>query len=391
MILVWIIKGIRNVEFMLLSLFCFAFLFAAIRSNLSEYALLYLCSLVVFEVCVLLFFYGEVKPLRKWNSEYDSALNMLIVTFSLALIPYVISNLFFAALSGDIAQYFWMKRAAAHAGQGIDATSPFYYRLINLSMVANVFLLYRLLCIEKMEYKLYFIFFLLLSGVSSLLEGNRSTLIVPLVTMLIMYFFYCRNIVSILKISVSFVLFFCLSQIIFRNTDGFSMQAGYDTLNWFLLYLFGSVAAFPAWLDSDIDLYWKSFDVLANKFGVFNSYAKDFFIIESVESLGKRTNVFTGYAVLIDYLGKWVYVFLLFKIFIYKVIVVLVSKFKVIYPSVFFLVSSFPLVIYHEYFITNAYYFFNCIQFVILLFFYFYILKFFKKVTLSGDRYKYFN
>ncbi len=286
------------------------------------------------------------------------------------LVYYLVINILEGIAFGDLHDYFWSKRIASHSGGGVSVTDQLAYRFINYSMVLVVLWFWLLRDNDAPpKSKLVFTLFLFISAFASMMEGNRSTFIVPLLVIAIMYVDTRRSLIKLLYIGISFILFFVVSQIIFRvGWDGDGLGKLVDSFSWFFIYAFGSIVAFDSWYLNDTDLYWKSYDVLVKKFDISVLPYKDFFIIGSAPVGDLRTNVYTSYAVLYDYMGWSAFAFIFFRVLFFRLAELFFSKTPLFKGGIYFLIISFPLSIYHEYFITCMYYFFNYMQVAIVIY-----------------------
>lgn len=283
---------------------------------------------------------------------------------------YLARNILEGIAFGDLHDYFWSKRIASHSGGGVSVTDQLAYRFINYAMVLVVLWFWLLRDNDApKKSRLVFTLFLFISAFASMMEGNRSTFIVPLMVIAIMYVDTRRSLVKLLYIGISFILFFVVSQIIFRiGWGGNWLEKLVDSFSWFFIYAFGSIVAFDSWYLNDTDLYWKSYDVLVKKFDISVLPYKDFFIIGSAPVGDLRTNVYTSYAVLYDYMGWYAFAFVFFRVLLFRLAELFFSKTPIFKGGIYFLIVSFPLSIYHEYFITCMYYFFNYMQVAIMIY-----------------------
>lgn len=366
------IKGFRNTEFVFLLPFLMGagyYLFSG-SVHLYDQAYVFLGGCILFEWTLLLFsslavnsMFGHYEFLERKYIFRVSRLGLAVIIGIVVgyLSYYVASKLIVLSDFKTFNDYFLHERANAHTGNGVHITNWLAYRLVNYSMVL-VIILYALGFLYRKDLlaRVAFIMIFFVAGLASLMEGNRSTLIVPVLCLLCLEFFYRKNLYKAFIGFLFFVCFFIFSQIMLRIGGGFDIDVLLMSLNWFFLYSFGSISSFSSWFNLDIDLYWKSYDVLVEKFSIPLPY-KDFFIIESVDAGGRNTNVYTGYAVLFDYMNWYFILFICVKVFIYRFVQIIMSHDPVLRVGCIFLTVSFPLTIYHEYFITCLYYLMNFI------------------------------
>ena len=268
--------------------------------------------------------------------------------------------------SPSLSNYFIQKRTQAHAGVGLDVTNPLVYRAINFAM-ALLLLLASWKFFARKNYKpngrTIFSLLLIVGGFTSILEGNRSTLIVTLISLL--SFIYIRNLVKakFLVIWIAlFVFLFVLSMQALRLGGDYSVTGLKIGLSWFAIYAFGSVSSFADFFDANISTFWYAFDVGAQKFGAdFASIvgARKFFIIDYVRIGDLSTNVYGGYSVLLDYLGWWAPIFLMLKTVFFYFVKLTSRRSFTINACYMALLSSYPLTIFHEFMLTTLYYCLN--------------------------------
>ena len=303
-------------------------------------------------------------------SSYGPVLRWCALLLSVMLLVYAVGELSQIVAASSISDYFLEKRAQAHAGEGVDVSNPFAYRAINFSM-ALVLLMssWRYFARNEPVSRGRAIFFMLLfvGSVASLLEGNRSTLIVTLIAL--MCFVYVNSMVTTKFMAISltvFVLFFVLSMQVLRLEGDFSLKGLQTAFSWFTVYAFGSLASFADFFDQHILTFWYTFDIAALKFGdefVKAIGAREFFIIDYVDIGDLSTNVYSGYAVLYDYLGVWATLFfLVVKSAVFYCFKWAGQRSFIGNACYIALLSSYPLTVYHEFMLTTMYYCLNILE-----------------------------
>lgn len=301
--------------------------------------------------------------------SYGPVLRWCALLFSVILAFYALGVASQIVAAPSIADYFLAKRAQAHAGEGVDVSNPFAYRAINFSM-ALVLLMssWRHFARNEPALRGRAIFFtlLIIGSVASLLEGNRSTLIVTLIAL--MCFVYINRLVTTRRIFILFaifVLFFVLSMQVLRLEGDFSLRGLQLAFSWFTVYAFGSLASFADFFDHEILTFWYTFDIAALKFGdefVQAVGAREFFIIDYVDIGDLSTNVYSGYAVLYDYLGAWAALYLVVKSCIFYFLKWTSQRSFIGNACYIAVLSSYPLTIYHEFMLTTMYYCLNILE-----------------------------
>ncbi|CAM5200155.1 hypothetical protein CDEN61S_01024 [Castellaniella denitrificans] len=285
---------------------------------------------------------------------------LLLIIISLVYAANILCHVLAAP---SVADYFLGKRARALAGGGVSATNPFIYRAINFSMA------HLLLCATwryfsrgtvVMPMRMLFFALLIASGLTSLLEGNRSTLIVVLIALMcFIYVYYLVSTKIIIFSGMAFMIFFILSMQIFRLGGDFSLEGLGLAFRWFVVYAFGSLVSFSDFINQHILTFWYAFDIGAGKFGARFAEAvgaRDFFIIDYVRIGDLSTNVYSGYAVLYDYLGGWAALFITLKSAAFYCLKWLGRRSFIGAACYIALLASYPLTIYHEFSLTALYY-----------------------------------
>lgn len=310
------------------------------------------------------------RQLRSYGLVLRWCSMLLIIVLSI----YAVKVLLQVVAAPNVSDYFIEKRIQAHAGDGLNVTDPLAYRAINFSMALLIltaawrhFLRYS----HVTAGNTFFLILLIVGGFSSLLEGNRSTLIVTFVTL--MCFVYINRIISTKLLIASgavFVLFFALSMQVFRLNGDFSLGGLELAFSWFSVYAFGSLVSFADFFDQHIATFWYAFDVGALKFGA--EFAKEvgarsFFIIDYVNIGGLSTNVYSGYAVLYDYLGAWAILFILIKSILFYGFKWAGQRNFIGYACYIAILSSYPLTIYHEFTLTSLYYCLMIVELAVVL------------------------
>ena len=315
------------------------------------------------------------RPMRRSIlRDWGSALNWCALFLIMVLIVYILGAVTQIVASPSMSDYFLEKRAQAHAGEGVDISNPLAYRAINFSMAL-------MLLMSSWRYfarnenipqdRITFFFLLLTGSVASILEGNRSTLIVTLIAL--MCFAYVSRNVTAKSMGISltvFVLLFVMSMQVLRLEGDFSLEGIHVAFTWFALYAFGSLASFADFFDQQILTYWYTFDIGAYKFG--EEFAKavgarEFFILDYVDVGSLSTNVYSGYAVLYDYLGVWSIAFLVAKSTVFYFSKWASQRGFVGNSCYIALLSSYPLTIYHEFMLTTLYYCLSVLQLALLM------------------------
>jgi hypothetical protein len=333
--------------------------------------------------------YQLLRPVRGMRlRSYGQVLRWCALVISVILVVYAlgVASQIFAAPS--MADYFLEKRAQAHAGEGVDMSNPIAYRAINFSM-ALVLLMSSWRYFARNEHgsqgRITFFTLFLVGSVASLLEGNRSTVIVTLISL--MCFAYTNRLVTTKFMAISFtvfVLFFVLSMQVLRLEGDFSLKGLQLAFSWFNVYAFGSLASFADFFDHDILTFWYTFDIAALKFGdefVKAVGAREFFIIDYVDIGDLSTNVYSGYAVLYDYLGAWAALYLVVKSGVFYYVKWASQRGFIGNACYIALLSSYPLTIYHEFMLTTMYYCLNILVLALLLWLLVYAVR------LAGNRY----
>ncbi|MEO5698784.1 MAG: hypothetical protein ABIQ60_16810 [Burkholderiaceae bacterium] len=308
--------------------------------------------------------------LRDWGPT----LNWFAIFVIVVLVLYTVGVMSQVIAAPSMSDYFLEKRAQAHAGEGVDVANPVAYRAINFSM-ALVLLMSSWRYFARNENVPHgrgtFLVLLLIGSVASILEGNRSTLIVTLIAL--MCFAYVNRMVTAKAMSISltvFVLLFVLSMQVLRLEGDFSLEGIQVAFSWFSLYAFGSLASFADFFDQRIATFWYTFDVGAYKFGEAFAQsigARELFIIDYVDVGSLSTNVYSGYAVLYDYLGAWSVAFLVVKNAVFYGFKWASQRSFVGNACYIALLSSYPLTIYHEFMLTTLYYCLNIFELAIVM------------------------
>ena len=311
------------------------------------------------------------------------ALNWCALLIVVVLVVYIVGAASQVVAASSMSDYFLEKRALAHADEGVDVANPLAYRAINFSM-ALVLLMssWRYFARHERVSRRGTIFFalLLIGSVASVLEGNRSTLIVTLIAL--MCFVYIKRLVTVKFMAVSltaFVLLFVLSMQVLRLEGDFSLEGIQVAFSWFTVYAFGSLASFAEFFDQHISTFWYTFDIGAYKFGAEFAEAigaREFFIIDYVDVGSLSTNVYSGYAVLYDYLGMWAVVFLVVKNAVFYFFKWASQRGIVGNACYIALLSSYPLTIYHEFMLTTLYYCLNILELAPILWLMAYVVRF---------------
>lgn len=292
-----------------------------------------------------------------------SALKWCAVILSLVLLVYVVGLAAQIIAAPSMTEYFLEKRAQAHAEGGIDVSNPLAYRAINFSMALILLMSswrYFDATTRIPAWRTAFLVLLSVGSIASVLEGNRSTLIVTLIAL--MCFVYVRRLVpakTMLVWIAGFVLLFVLSMQMLRLDGDFSLEGIRVAFAWFVLYAFGSLASFADFFDQGIATFWYTFDIGALKLGAELAKdigAREFFIIDYVDVGSLSTNVYSGYAVLYDYLGAWAFAFLLGKSVVFYSVKHAGRHNFVANACYVAVLASYPLTIYHEFMLTTLYY-----------------------------------
>lgn len=311
------------------------------------------------------------------------ALNWCALLLTAVLVIYIVGVASQLLAAPTVSEYFLAKRAQAHAGEGVDVSNPLAYRAINFSM-ALVLLMSSWRYFARNENvsrdRTVFYALLLMGSIASIVEGNRSTLIVTLISL--MCFSYVDRIVTLKTMVFSiaaFVLLFVLSMQVLRLEGDFSLAGIQVAFTWFALYAFGSLASFADFYDQEILTFWYTFDIAAYKFG--EEFAKaigarEFFIIDYVDVGSLNTNVYSGYAVLYDYLGIWAVAFLVVKSVVFYFFKWASQRGFVGNACYIALLSSYPLTIYHEFMLTTLYYCLNIIELAAVVWLLAHVVKF---------------
>lgn len=195
------------------------------------------------------------------------ALKIYAAVFLPIILIYLSAIFFDIASAPSAAEYFLNKRALAHGGEGVDKSNQVIYRLINsgLPLLVLFYILNKRILIS-LSVKMFISFFFLVLCIASLMEGNRSTLIVSVVAFFVVYF-NSRS-VSYFRLSLlflGFVAFFALSMALFRCDEGFSFVSLVKGVKYFFLYSFGSLLGFDAFYEKGIIIYWGSYDSLIRR------------------------------------------------------------------------------------------------------------------------------
>ncbi|PTU66618.1 hypothetical protein DB032_17620 [Chromobacterium sp. Panama] len=193
----------------------------------------------------------------------------------------------------------------------------------------------------------------------------------------------------LVRIAVIFVSLFVISMQVLRLNGDFSMEGIKVALSWFFIYAFGSVYSFSFFIAQKISTYWYAFDIAANKFGPDFSKmvgAKNFFIIEYTDIGSLSTNVYSGYAVLYDYLAWWGLAFILMKALIFYTIRYMSGRSYYWRAAFSIVLASYPLTIYHEFFLTTVYYCVNIIYLYILFRMTLFLINMCRKVTFKKQK-----
>ncbi|MBN3002632.1 oligosaccharide repeat unit polymerase [Chromobacterium alkanivorans] len=339
-----------------------------------------LCVFLIFEWFVLTLL-GLIFPKvyqsnhlnsRVWQNEnitYRWVIGILIGLFAI----YIVGILGKLINAPSISDYFLEQRSLAHAGEGVDASNPLIYRSINISMGLVVvffwFIRFYEGSVAKYNNKILWAL-LIFSGLASLLEGNRSTLIVTVVALVSSSYYY--NLINskvLLRVIAIFVSLFVVSMQVLRLDGDFSIEGIKIALSWFFIYAFGSVYSFSFFIAQKINTYWYAFDIAANKFGSDFSKmvgAKDFFIIDYTNIGSLSTNVYSGYAVLYDYLAWWGLAFIFIKALVFYVLKIMSGRSYYWRGAFSVVLASYPLTIYHEFFLTTIYYCINIVYLYVL-------------------------
>ncbi|MBM2882782.1 oligosaccharide repeat unit polymerase [Chromobacterium phragmitis] len=359
-----------------------------------------LCAFLSFEWFVLTFL-DLIFP-RVYQNEHRNSSARLDEDITYHWVIGILVGLFviyIASIAGklisapSISDYFLEQRLLAHEGEGVDASNPLIYRAINISMGLVVvffwFIKFHGEKISKRNNKILWTLFIF-SGLASLLEGNRSTLIVTVVALVSSAYYYnFINTKTLLRIAVIFVLLFVLSMQMLRLDGDFSLEGIKVALSWFFIYAFGSVYSFSFFIAQKISTYWYAFDIAASKFGADFSRmvgAKDFFIIDYTDIGSLSTNVYSGYAVLYDYLGWWGLAFILIKALIFYTLRLMSGRSYYWRAAFSVVLASYPLTIYHEFFLTAIYYCLNIIYLYILFQLARFLLNIYEKMTLKNQK-----
>lgn len=305
------------------------------------------------------------------------ALKIYAAVFLPIILIYLSTIFVDIASASSASEYFLNKRALAHGGEGIDKSNQVIYRLINsgLPLLVLFYILSKRMLIS-LSVKIFIGFFFFVLCVASLMEGNRSTLIVSVVTFFVVYF-NSRN-VSYSRLSLlflGFVAFFAFSMAFFRFDEEFSFFSLVKGVEYFFLYSFGSLLGFDAFYEKGISIYWGSYDSLIRR--IFSDGAEVFgarelfFIDYTSVFFGIDTNVYSSYSVLMDYLGSWMFLFLALKALTYRFFLKGQRYGALFSMFAYLMVGCLSLGIYHDFFITGLYLVFS----VLLIYSPFYIIS----------------
>lgn len=305
------------------------------------------------------------------------ALKIYAAVFLPIILIYLSTIFVDIASASSASEYFLNKRALAHGGEGIDKSNQVIYRLINsgLPLLVLFYILSKRMLIS-LSVKIFIGFFFFVLCVASLMEGNRSTLIVSVVTFFVVY--SNSRSVSYSRLSLlflGFVAFFSFSMAFFRFDEEFSFFSLVKGVEYFFLYSFGSLLGFDAFYEKGISIYWGSYDSLIRR--IFSDGAEVFgarelfFIDYTSVFFGIDTNVYSSYSVLMDYLGSWMFLFLVLKALTYRFFLKSQRYGALFSMFAYLMVGCLSLGIYHDFFITGLYLVFS----VLLIYSPFYIIS----------------
>lgn len=305
------------------------------------------------------------------------ALKIYAAVFLPVILIYLSTIFADIASASSVSEYFLNKRALAHSGEGVDKSNQIIYRLINsgLPLLVLFYILSKRMLITLLV-KIFIGFFFFALCVASLMEGNRSTLIVSVVAFFVVYFNSVN--VSYSRLSfffLGFVAFFAFSMALFRFDEEFSFFSFVKGVEYFFLYSFGSLLGFDAFYEKGISIYWGSYDSLIRRIssdGAETFGARELFFIDYTSVFfGIDTNVYSSYSVLMDYLGPWMFLFLALKALTYRFFLKVQRYGSLFSMFAYLLVGCLSLGIYHDFFITGLYLVFS----VLLIYSPFYIIS----------------